>query len=291
MVAASGAFTGMITLVELARAWGFDTTELIGWRIVGAIPALILLTGLDWRVKRWGLLAVRCTFGFCAMFCFFTATAGLGVGELTVVTKLQPIFVAILAPLALGRSERPGPPELLALGLGILGTVCLVWPDLDATGASWTLPATGEGLGRGAALGIGICAAGFSACAHTTLRALGATESPAAVVFWFQLAVGAAVLFGLALGPAVAHVPGPGNLPVLVGIGIAAVLGQLWMTRAYRIARAARVAAASYVSPLMGFAVDAVVFGTLPTWWTAAGAVLVIAAGGVLLAGKPRESE
>ena len=286
MVAASGAFTAMITLVELARAWGFDTTELIGWRVLGAIPALYLVTGADWRVNRWGLLAVRCGFGFCAMFCFFSATAGLGVGELTVVTKLQPIFVAILAPLALGRAERPGPPELLALALGILGTFCLVWPDLDVDGTAGA-PGT---LARGTALAIGIAAAGFSACAHTTLRALGKTESPAAIVFWFQLSVGAAVLVGLTLGPAVAHVPGGGNLPVLLGIGIAAVLGQLWMTRAYRIARAARVAAASYVSPLMGFTVDALVFGTLPTWWTTAGAVLVVAAGGVLLAGNPRES-
>jgi drug/metabolite transporter (DMT)-like permease len=281
MVAASASFTAMITLVEVARAWGFDTTELIGWRVLGSVPVLFLLTGMDWRVKRWGLLAIRCAFGFCAMFCFFSATAGLGVGELTVVTKLQPIFVAILAPMALGRAEQPGRPELAALALGIAGTLCLVWPDLVSS-----TPDPETGIGRGTALAIGIAAAGFSACAHTTLRALGATERPAAIVFWFQLAVGAAVLCGLGFGLAEARIPRATHLPVLLGVGIAAVLGQLWMTHAYRIARAARVAAASYVSPLMGFAVDAAVFGTLPTWWTAGGAVLVIAAGGVLLVGR-----
>lgn len=186
-------------------------------------------------------------------------------------SKLQPLFVAVVAPLALGRSERPTPTVLGALGLGMLATVVLVWPVLD------------EGAVRWVSACFAIAAAVFSCLAHTTLRALGATERPAAVVFWFQIAVGLGALCAVAVGPETAHVPTLPQLPFLAGIGIAAMLGQVWMTHAYRADRAARVAAASYVSPLMGFGVDVAFFGRLPTWSAGIAAALIIAAGVMLL--------
>ncbi|MEZ4317751.1 MAG: DMT family transporter [Myxococcota bacterium] len=275
MIAASAAFTVMISCVKVAGTWGFPSAELMVWRALPAVPALFLLSGLDWRVQRPGLLLVRCVFGFCAMFCFFSSTSGLGIGELSVLTKLQPLFVAVIAPLALGSAEKPGRTVWVALALGMAGTTALVWPFLGEA----PLKMAGAAFGLGAAV--------FSALAHTSLRALGATERPAAVVFWFQLAVGAGAITAVALGSEAVHPPSATQVPVLLTIALCALLGQLWMTRAYQVDRAARVAAASYVSPLMGFVVDALFFGTVPSGWAALGALLVFAAGGVLLGARP----
>ncbi|MCB9674882.1 MAG: DMT family transporter [Alphaproteobacteria bacterium] len=278
MVAASASFTAMISFVKVARGWDMHTPELMTWRSLAAIPVLYLFSGLDWRIQRWDLLFVRCVFGFCAMFCFFSSTAGLGIGELNVLTKLQPLFVAILAPLVLGRSERAGPEVVGALALGMLGTIALVWPVLGETPVRFT-----------SAL-FGIAAAVFSAAAHTTLRKLGETERPTPVVFWFQIAVGIGAIAGTFASTPGYSIPTVSRLPLLIGIGLTALTGQLWMTRAYAIDRAARIAAASYVTPLMGFAVDAVFFDLVPTMWTAVGALLVVAAGGVLLWKDPEEA-
>ena len=277
MIAASGSFTVMIALVKLARAWDHGTAELMGWRSLLAIPVLLLVSQ-QWRVRRPGLLAVRCLFGFGAMFCYYGATAGLGIGELSILTKLQPLLVALLAPLVLGDAERPSGSTWLALTLGLLGTAAIAWPS------------TGDTDLRLAGVLGGLGAAVFSTLAHTTLRAL--RDEPAeAIVFWFQLAIGA--------GACVAML-GQGERPVLPvtmdhaavlgGIGISAMLGQLLMTRAYAADGAARVAAAGFVAPLMGFVADVVLFDAWPTWSSLVGMGLILAAGWVLLSGGGSES-
>ena len=43
-------------------------------------------------------MVVRCVLGFGAMTCFFTAAKGLSLADLSILAKLQPIVLAILAP-------------------------------------------------------------------------------------------------------------------------------------------------------------------------------------------------
>lgn len=269
MVAASASFTGMVTLVKTAREWDLGTLELMGWRSLVAIPVLLLATR-SWRVKRPRVVLLRCAFGFCAMFGYFAATHGLGIGELTLLTKLQPVLVAVVAPWVLGSSERPSPGTWWAVVLGFTGTLAIAWPSIGTVDVrAWSVLA-----GLGAAAG--------STAAHTTLRAL-KDESPAAVVSWFQLAVGIAVVVGmLALGQR-PHVPTASQLPALGSIGLFALVGQLLMTRAYSLAPAARVAAAGFVGPLFGFAVDALVFRHPPGPHALMGALCILGAGGVLV--------
>jgi drug/metabolite transporter (DMT)-like permease len=274
MVLATVAFTVMVSLVKVGRTeLGFDALELMVWRALGGFPLLLVITGFALGVRRVDLLALRCVAGFAAMYSFFSAAKGLGVGEMSVIVKLQPILVALLAPLALGVSERSDRRGVIALLLGMSGTLALLWPDLrearlteHVEGALWAL-----------------AAACFSAVAHTTLRALGSTEEPKVVVFWFQASTGALAL--LLVGAR-----GEGKVPVsgvewgvVLGVGVAAALGQLMMTRAYQLDRAARVAAASYAAPLFGFAVDIAFFGAVPGPHAVVGTALVLGAGLLVL--------
>lgn len=273
MVAAVALFSVMAGLVKIGTtSYGYHPLELVLWRSLTSLPPAFLLAQGRLHVTSRNWLLARCLFGFVAMLSWFTASRGLFVGELSVLSRLQPIFVGVMAPLLLGQSERGGAGLWTATGLGLLGSIILISPDL----ASFEV----ERLG---AAGLAVLAAGTSALAHTCLRALGATDDPRTIVFWFQLAVGiiAAVLVlvtGLPLTlPPVEH------LPVLLGIGLFAVSGQLMLTAAYRAGQAQRVATASYIGPVLGFAFDAVVFGAVPTVAAATGALVVLAAGGVLL--------
>lgn len=268
MVAATSAFTLMIGCVKLARPWGFGTAELMGWRAFVAIPVLLLISR-SWRVERWRLVVLRCVFGFAAMFCYYSATRGLGIGELSVITKLQPILIALVAPRLLGTAEKPGPRTWMALGLGFAGTLSIAWPTL------------GEGALRVTSVFIALGAAVFSTLAHTILRALKG-EDPRAIVFWFQLAVGAGVFAALALEGSPPTLPTAAQLPILGGIGLSALAGQLLMTKAYASDTAARVATAGLVGPLLGFLFDYAVLGDVPSAAALVGGTLILAAGWVL---------
>lgn len=270
MILATLAFTAMVTLVKLARA-ELSSLELVFWRSTVAVPlAWMLATPVGLRVSSPRLLALRSVLGFVTMVGYFTAAGGLPLADLTLITKLQPVIVAVLAPLALGAGERAGRRVLLVLLLGLLGCALLVVPELS-------------GGGRYGA--IALFAAFTSAGAHTCVRRLGSTVHPTAQVFWFQL--GVLVLSGttLALTQGLT-VPDLHIGPHVAGVGAFATIGQWLMAHAYRADRAARVAAASYTAPLFALGVDLLIFATTPGPLAVAGGALIVLAG-LLLVARP----
>ncbi|MCA9570966.1 MAG: DMT family transporter, partial [Myxococcales bacterium] len=141
---------------------------------------------------------------------------------------------------------------------------------------------TGDTPVRAASVVAGLGSAVFSTLAHTTLRALG-KEDANAVVFWFQLSIGAGALAALAVTGAPLTTPTASTLPWLVAIGLTALAGQSLMTRAYASDTAPRVAAAGYVGPLLGFALDVAAFGQTPEPASLLGAGFILGAGFWLL--------
>lgn len=274
MVAASAAFAAMVSLVKVARvSYGLDAADVVAWRSMAGLPLVVWIAwGQSWQVEARGALLARCSFGFAAMLGYFTAARALPVGELAAITKLQPVLVAVMAPWLLGGEERPDRRIWIAIGLGFAGTVAIAGPELG-TGPE-------HALGAAAAL----VAAVTSAVAHTLLRRLGRTEDPRVVVLWFQIATLIGAVFVLQRWPT--WPTDPWLLAVLVGVGICAVTGQLLLTTAYQRGEAARIAAVGYVTPLMGFTVDVLLFATPPEPLSLVGAGLVIAAGWVLF--RPR---
>ena len=77
------------------------------------------------------------------MLGFFHITKGLGIADLTLLSKLQPVFVALIAPLVLGSRERAGWQIWLVLGLCMGGVALIVGPQMSIgdTAGLWALGA------------------------------------------------------------------------------------------------------------------------------------------------------
>jgi drug/metabolite transporter (DMT)-like permease len=206
--------------------------------------AMLRQARLDPWGQRRGLLVLRGVIGTGALLCVFAALARLPLAPATVLQYLQPTFTAVLAWLLLG--ERVGPRVGLAALLGWLAVVLLSNPPelmqlLGPIAARWLgaegppLPLLGVVLAIGGAL--------FSAFAYVSVRALGRTEHPLVIVFYFPL-VGLVLTAPLvALQPVW---PTAWEALALVGVGLFTQLGQLGVTNGLLGMPAARATALSY---------------------------------------------
>ncbi|MEY3750526.1 MAG: hypothetical protein RLZZ186_945 [Cyanobacteriota bacterium] len=206
--------------------------------------AMLRQAGLDPWGQRRGLLVLRGVIGTGALLCVFAALAQLPLAPATVLQYLQPTFTALLAWLLL--RERVGPRVLLAALLGWLAVVLLSNQNdlmrlLGPLAAQWLgaksapLPVTGVLLAIGGAL--------LSACAYVSVRALGRTEHPLVIVFYFPL-VGLVLTAPLVLLQPVW--PTAWEALALVGVGVFTQLGQLGVTNGLLGMPAARATALSY---------------------------------------------
>lgn len=267
MILAGLCFTLMVSLVKVARA-DMTALEVVFWRGAIAMPAIfVLAAGRSWRPRNVPWLAARSMLGLFAMICYFYAAGGLAVTDQTLLGKLQPMVIAALAPLLLGRSESTGRGGWALIGLGLMGSAILIAPELQV-GSVYGL--------------VALLATLFSALGHLCIRRLTATDSPMVIVLWFQGFVTVAsglwlAALGLLALPPVA-LWGP-----LAGVGLLAVLGQVLMTYAYRADRASIVATAAYTTPLWALGVDVVFWGTLPAWTSWVGGAIVVGAGLLLV--------
>ena len=267
MIAAILAFTVMVSLIKVARQ-ELSAFEVIFWRGLVSVPATLMLARFRVHVRQKRRLWARLGFGFLAMCCYYGAAKGLAVGDLQVIWRVQPIVIAFVAPLLLGAGEKPDRGLWAVLLVGLVGCAVVIGPDL-AVGSLWGMVALG--------------AVGFSALSHTALRSL-EEEHSAAVAFWFQL-FATVMGGGLAMSMTGLSLPPAEVLLVLAGIGLLSALGQWLMTVAYSKDRAAPVAAAAYVAPVFGFAIDFFAFGVAPRMQALAGGVLVVGAGLYLVFG------
>lgn len=263
MIAATLVLTCMSGAVKVARV-EMSALDLVFWRGAIAVPAAYFMArsgGFVLANRR--AFGFRLGFGFMAMMCFFTALKGLPLADTNCITKLQPVLIALLAPVFLGAGERAGIKLWALMGVGVVGTAILLAPDL-ATGSVWGLWALG--------------AAVLSAGAHIALRAL-KDDPSGAVVFWFQ--VGVMLISGAIIvlkGDGLA-VPSTGIWPAVIAVGLLATAGQLLMTHAYARDTASNIAAVRFIGPVWGIAGDVLFFGGWPDLHVWAGGALVVSAG------------
>jgi drug/metabolite transporter (DMT)-like permease len=271
MTAAGLVFTAMLALVKATRDQ-LGAFDLVFWRSVTASVVAYALArhgAGSIRVQHWALLTMRTVLGFAAMSCTFAAAKGLGVGDLALIGKMQPLLIAILAPLLLGEGERASVWVWLMLAAGLAGGVMLIAPDL-ALGSTYAL--------------LALLGAVFAAAAKLGVRAIVREDDARVMVFYFQ--AGAMVLAVGALLVTEGRMPvlPPTDLwPHIAGIGVTAAVGQVLMTQAYFQDNATVVAAATYTEPIWGVLVDIAVFATVPDWNMLIGGLLILGAGLVLV--------
>lgn len=213
-----------------------------------ALSALLLQqAGVSpWGQRRW-LLVWRGVVGTLALFCVFGALAGLPLGPATVLQYLNPTFTALLAWLCLGEPFTLR--VALAVLLGWLGVVVLMDPLQLAVGL--------EGLPVQPVL-LGLAGAFLSAVAYVSVRALGRSEHPLVVVFYFPL-----MSLPLTLPPVLAHpvTPTLQELFWLVGVGVFTQLGQIGITKGLIGLPAARATAIGYIQVPIAAVLGVLVLG------------------------------
>ena len=278
MISSALSFSLMGVCVK-ALGGRIPVTEVVLARsVVSLLLSMVMLrqAGLNpWGQRRW-LLVLRGVIGTAALLCVFAALARLPLAPATVLQYLQPTFTALLAWLLL--RERVGPRVLLAALLGWLAVVMLSSPaelsglfgpvaSLLLGQRSAPLPLAGVVLALAGAL--------LSACAYVSVRALGRSEHPLVIVFYFPSVGLVLTLPAVLIDPVM---PTGTESLALLGVGLFTQLGQIGITKGLLGLPAARATAMSY---------GQVPLAALWGWWffqepldpdTALAAVLVLAA-------------
>lgn len=214
-----------------------------------------------WGTRR-GLLVTRGLAGFAALSFFYYSLIHLPLADATVIQYTNPVWTAWLGWWLL--RERLSRTEALLSGLSLLGVVLVARPSFL--------------FGEGAALdplavAIALCGSLCSAGAYVSVRKLGQSEHPLVIVFYFTLVTVPASLPGMLLD---AVWPTPLEWVYLVGVGVTALLGQVFLTRGLQREPAGRATAIAYVQIVFAAVLGGLVFGEWPHGLSLAGAALVL---------------
>lgn len=263
-------FAGMNVCTRLG-ARDLPWSEIAAVRfLIGALIAIAIawLRGSSLRISDRPSTWRRSVYGTVAAICTFYALASsrISLGDAATLTATGPIFVALLSGPLLG--ERVGGRVALAIALGFAGIIAVVRPSFTSAIPVAAIATTG---------------AVFYALAMIWLRKIGPGESHEAVVLHFSL-VGLATLLALSL-PVWRWPDGNSGL-ALLGAGLGGGGGQIAMTRAYSLHRAAPVTALSGLGIVLTHLFAIPIFGDLPSSWQITGSLLVIAASLLLASGR-----
>ena len=269
-----------VVMASLIKAASTDVPpgEAVFFRSFFAIPVIVvwlasrgeLRTG--WQAADPKAHVFRGLIGSSAMGMSFAGLAILPLYEVKAIQYAMPLFVVILAALMLG--ERVRKVRLTAVGLGMIGVLIILWPRLTAF--------SGEGVDPRLAFGalVVLCGSLCAAFAQIFVRRMVETEETAAIVFWFSVTATCLSLLTIPFGWAV---PSPKAAMFLVCSGLVGGVGQILLTSAYRYSDASIIAPFEYASMLFAVAIGYLVFEEVPTLGMLGGAVLVIAAGVLII--------
>jgi drug/metabolite transporter (DMT)-like permease len=248
--------------------------QIVFWR--SAVALAPILAYLAWHGQlRHGLRTEhpvghvrRSLYGCAAMFFSFVAIAHLPLALATALSFLAPLILVPMAIAILG--ERPGWFVGGAALLGFLGVGMMLWPAI-----------TGPDLAADTLIGIaaGIAGAATTGLAKTEIKRLTATETPAAIAFYFALVCAACGLATWALGWADV---GQTAMLALVASGICGGLAHIAMTEAVARAPVSMLAPFEYTAMIWALLFDLLIFTLWPEPISLFGALLIVlAAAGV----------
>jgi drug/metabolite transporter (DMT)-like permease len=265
MFLASALFSIMSALVKAVGS-SFPFPELVmlrgGLGLLLLLP-LVRLRGVPFRPQNYKLLIARGLLGSAAMLGYFYALQRGLFADIAVLSRLQPVLIAILSPLVI--KERVPRIAIVSLGLSLLGVLLVLRPSARQ----------GIELASLAALG----AAMLSALAHLSVRRLNVTDHPLVIVTVFSLITGSS---GALAGVGQHLLPSAPQWLLIGGIALSATLAQLLMTTAYGRERAAVVAAAGYMNIVYALVLGWVFWREWPSPVALGGAGLIIFAGMLL---------
>jgi drug/metabolite transporter (DMT)-like permease len=155
--------------------------------------------------------------------------------------------------------------DVVATVCSMVGVVLVAQPTFLFSGGAALDPV---------AVVIGVIGAIFSAVAYVVIRRLGSTEHHMVVVLYFPLVTGPASLPILAFEGLV--LPQGFEWLLLLGIGVAAQLGQIEITKGFKLETAGRASSVTYLQIVLAYSWGVLLFGEYPNSLSIAGAFLVV---------------
>ena len=208
------------------------------------------------RENQLALLA-RSSFGLAGVVLNFYAISKLTLADSSMLGKLSPIFVTIMACIFL--KEKIDSKQILSIIVTFLGALLVIKPEFSLE----MLPSLA-----------GILSAAASGVAYTLLRYLKDKESPDTIIFYFSLI---SVVFTAPLALAEYVQPTFIQLGLLLATGVFASVGQFGITYAYKFAKATEVSIYNYSAIVFGIILGFIFFGEIPDTLSLLGGAIIIA--------------
>lgn len=183
------------------------------------------------KISNKRLVFYRITAGFLGLVFWFLSVSKLNLSTATVLFQTVVIFVTILSFLFL--KERTNFRQWLAIGIGFLGTIFLIQPDLSSIN-SW-------------GIFFGFAAPLSSAFMFVFLRQIGKTEYPVSAALWYNMTGAGLMLLWCLLFVSDFEISGE-YWVILISFGLVASFQQASMAFSHKYADAGTLAPLNYLS-------------------------------------------
>ncbi|MBT7311439.1 DMT family transporter [bacterium] len=193
---------------------------------------------------KYPSLVLRSISGLFGVFLFFYALQNLPLAEASLLNKLSPFVVVLLARIFLG--EPTTKKSIVAMVIAFIGTIFVINP-----GSGYSLWPSLAGIGS----------AFFAGSAYTIIRSLKGKIKPHLIVFFFSLFSTVIILpFVIFKGA----IPDSHQLLLLTATGVFAGLGQYALTKAFHYSPAGKVSVLSYLSVIFALIVGIILWDEFP---------------------------
>ncbi len=276
MLLGAFAFSAMATLTHALGPtcdWQIVAVSRTGLALTFA-TLLTLAAGAKLVFLRPGTLWIRSIAGTISLVCTFYALPRMPVSDVLTLTNIFPIWVALLSwPLL---REAPRKEDWIAIAVGMLGVTLVAQPHFSE---HEKLPAL----------------AALAGSVSTSIAMLGLHRlqqiDPRAIVVHFSGVSLVACLASLLLIPNTALATSRfdrASLLMLLGVGISATIGQLFLTKAFAAGPPAKVSVVALTQVGFAMAFDVLIWHHSFSLTTLAGIVLVMAPSAWLVVSQGR---
>lgn len=255
-------FAVVIGLIKLAGE-GLHVTQILFVRQITMVVLTVPLIVTGWprsiQTAYPGLQAFRIIIAFLAMYIGFSAVLHLELAELTLITFSKAFFTTLLAILFL--REVVQLPRWIAVVLGFVGVLIVVWPEDGQFIGLWHL----------AALASAVCVS----IVTVSMRVLAQVDTPVSVLAYQALGV------GLLLTPLAIwfwESPTVYEWALLASIGALSVVAQYLSIIAMKAGEASAIAPLEYTLLVFTTALGWWLFGEWPGLQDWIGAAIIIGA-------------
>ncbi len=266
MLVAGALFALMGVFAKLLAPY-FSGSELSFYRSLVAflvIGAFVLFKRQSVATPHWRGHIWRGVTGTISLIGYFYAMTKLPLATAITLNYTSPIFLTILSTILLKEKFRSS--LVAAIALGFVGVALLLRPVFESE--------------QSYAGSIGLASGFFAACAYVNVKKLGEAGEPEwRVVFYFAVigSIGSAIFQALT-----AHSFHPitlSNAAPILGLGLAATVAQLAMTRAYHSGNTLVVGAFAYSTVIFAALAGIVFFDEFlpPIAWL--GMVIIVVSG------------